>query len=197
MAEQQGAAREQVENGPNAGDILNINRQPVAGIRPPQPLVIDANVAENWKLFRQKWTHFSIISCVNTRDVQYQTALLLHTLGDDALRVYNGFQFATPDDARTPDDILQAFDTFAVGEKNITYERYVFNMRKQSDTESVDAYIAALCTLIKSCNYCQTCVTSILRDQIVLGVKNKENLTVEQRTGDQEVWGSISDTGHE
>ena len=48
----------QVENGPNAGDILNINRQPVAGITPPQPLVIDANVAVNWKLFRQKWINF-------------------------------------------------------------------------------------------------------------------------------------------
>ena len=47
-------------------------------------------------------------------------------------------------------------------------------MRKQSDTESVDAYIAVLRTLVKSCNYWQTCVTSILRDQIVLGVKNKE-----------------------
>ena len=28
---------------------------PVAGIRPPQPLCIDNNLADNWRSFEQKW----------------------------------------------------------------------------------------------------------------------------------------------
>ena len=33
----------------------------------------------------------------------------------------------------------------------------MFNMREQSDTESVDAYIAGLRKLIKSYSYCHVC----------------------------------------
>ena len=72
-----GVQEQAVRNG-NAGDIgnNNINLQPVSGIRPPQPLVLDANLSDNWKLFLQKWNNFCIISCVNTKSAQYQCALL-------------------------------------------------------------------------------------------------------------------------
>ena len=54
----------------------------------------------------------------------------------------------------------------------MTYERYVFHMRKQEESESVEAFISVLRNLIKTCKYCNNCVNSILRDQIVLGIKD-------------------------
>ena len=106
-------------NEPQGANVCNV-ASPVAGIKPPQSLCIDANVTANWKLFKQKWHN----------------------------------------------------DRYAVGETNETYERFVFHMRKQEEGESVEAYIAALRTLIKTCDFCDNCVNSVLRDQIVLGIRN-------------------------
>ena len=40
---------------PNDGDGQGQARStPVTGIRPPQAFVMDSNVTENWKLFKQK-----------------------------------------------------------------------------------------------------------------------------------------------
>ena len=95
---------------------------PVSGLRPPQPLnVTDTNFAENWRLFRQKWQNYAIITNLNNQPRQYQVALFLRTVGDEALKVYNGFKFDTADEARTVDEIVQKFETFAMGEINETY----------------------------------------------------------------------------
>ena len=74
----------------------------------------------------------------------YQVAMLEHSLGDEAMCLYNGFQFATPQEHRTTTEILTAFDEFAVGEANETFERYQFNNRKKEEGESFDDFHAAL-----------------------------------------------------
>ena len=148
--------------------------RPVAGIKPPQVLVLDANISSNWKMFYQKWRNYAIITYLSRQPREYQTALLLHTLEDEALQVYNGFSFTTPEEERTTDEIITAFEKYAVGEVNVTYERFVFHSRKQGEGESIDAFIASLRTLIKTCAFCEECVESILRDQVVLGIKDPD-----------------------
>ena len=126
---------------------------------------------------------------VNTQPREYQVALLLHTLGDEALKIYNGLQFDTPETDRTVAEITGAFDKFAVGERNETYERYIFNQRRQQEGETFELYISTLRQLVKSCNYCNTCLDSLIRDRIVLGIRNtstqsallkERNLTLKQ-----------------
>ena len=102
--------------------------RPVAGIRPPPPLCMGDNLS---KLFKLKWHNYAIITYLTRQSLQYQTALLLHTLGDEALKMHYEFQFSTPEDERTPTEIMQAFDKYAIGETNETYERYIFHTRKQ------------------------------------------------------------------
>ena len=48
-------------------------------------------------------------------------ALFLHTLGDQALNVYNGFTFSTPEEERNGEEIIAKFDAFAVCDVNETY----------------------------------------------------------------------------
>jgi len=86
---------------------------------------IEANVAENWRSFKQKWRNYAIITNLERQTTNYQVVLLLHVMGDQALKVYNGFQFDTDEEARTVDQIILKFDEFAVGELNETYERYI------------------------------------------------------------------------
>ena len=102
---------------------------------------------------------------------------MLHTLGDEALKVYYGFQFSTPEDERTPTEIMQAFDKYTIGETNETYERYIFHTRKQGESETEESFITALRMLVKTCNFCDNCVSSVLRDQVVLGIHNPQTQT--------------------
>ena len=69
---------------------------------------------------------------------------------------------------------MQAFDKFAIGETNETYERYIFHMRKQGESETVESFITALRTLVKTCNFCDNDVSLVLRDQVVLGIHNPQ-----------------------
>lgn len=163
--------------------------RPVQGIRPPQPLALGPGISENWKLFKQKWKNYSIITNQGLQPMSYQVALFLHTLGDDALTAYNGFHFETQEEERTVPEIIAKFDSFAIGEVSVTYERFVFNRRAQKEGENFETFLAAIRTLIRTCDYCGDCHDSILRDRIVLGVKNddtqesllkEQNLTLEK-----------------
>ena len=142
---------------------------PISGIKPPLPLVLGANIADNWRLFKQKWDNYAILTNLNKQAKEYQVALLLHTLGDDALIVYNGFDL--PGDL-TCDKIIKLFDNYAIGETNESYERFVFNNRSQKENENFETFLTAIRTLIKTCNYCDTCLPSILRDRIVVGIRD-------------------------
>ena len=144
---------------------------PLHGIKSPALLVTEAlNISENWKLFKQKWNNYQILTQLDKHPRDYQVAPLLHTLGDDALKICNGLKFDKPEEERTVKEILDAFENFAIGEVNETYERFKFNHRSQKEGESFDLFLSDLRKLVKSCNYCGTCVNSILRDRIVLGI---------------------------
>ena len=88
--------------------------------------------------------------------------------------MYYGFQFSTSEDERTPSEIIQVFDKYAIRETNETHERYIFHTRKQGESETVESFITALRTLVKMCNFCDNCVSSVLRDQVVLGIHNPQ-----------------------
>jgi hypothetical protein len=80
---------------PNVAAAPGAAAAPVPGIKPPSSLLIDNNMLENWKLFKQKWNIYSVISKLERQPVAYQVALLLHTLGDATLRVCNGNSTST------------------------------------------------------------------------------------------------------
>lgn len=140
------------------------------GVRNPQPFCLGSNVTENWKLFKQRWQGFSLLSKLHTEENKIQVATFLQYLADDALKVFNGFQFNVSDDDLTVQLIIDKFDQFAIGEVNVTYERFRFNTRTQKEGESFDTFYSDLQTLVKSCDYCNTCKNSLIRDRIVLGI---------------------------
>ena len=146
----------------------------IAGLKPPSRLTLGANIQESWKLFKQRWDTYAVLSQVSTLQRNVQVALFLHCLDDDALKAYNGFSFVTPESDRTVSDIIAKFESFAIGEVNETYERFIFNNRAQRDGESFERFYSEIRRLVKSCNHCDKCLDSILRDRIVLGVRDKD-----------------------
>jgi len=70
------------------------------------------------------------------------------------------------------DQIILKFDEFAVGELNKTYVRYMFNKRNQNEGETFENFLTNLRTMINTCQFCNKCVSSMLRDRIVLGIRD-------------------------
>ena len=138
----------------------------------PKPLILDCPLAslENaWKSWHRQWKQYLIASGLREKPADVQVATLLTCLGPEAMDILDGLcpTEESPDMAH----ILATFEEYCVGKPNETYERYKFNTRNQQTTEHIDAYLSALRKLAKTCNY-STLEESLLRDRIVLGIKN-------------------------
>ena len=139
----------------------------------PKRLVFCGNKADSWNLFFKRWSNYALLTRLGRKPREIQVAILANCLGDDAMRIYQGIQFDTPDSDRTVEDILQALSEYAVGIVNKTYERFVFRQRKQEEGEAFDTFYNDLRALSRTCNFCSKCNDSILSDQLVEGIRNQ------------------------
>ncbi|KAK3723357.1 hypothetical protein QZH41_002823 [Actinostola sp. cb2023] len=146
----------------------------IQGITPPNKLeVLDRDkLVENWKTFKQMWQNYAVITNMRAQTEEYRIVLFLHCIGPDALRIYNGFDFATEEEQKSLENVIQKFDQYAIGELNETYERFQFNDRNQKPGESIDSYVTALRNQSKTCNFCKCMNESLIRDRIVCGIQN-------------------------
>ena len=114
-------------NMPDSDDASNAapasNPSAPIHLKPPGSLTFGANKVESWWIFRRRWENYSLLSDLTSKVMPYQVALLENCLGDEAMSLYRGFRFATPDSDRTVTEILDAFASYAVGITNETYER--------------------------------------------------------------------------
>ena len=68
--------------------------------------------------------------------------------------------------------VKSKFDEHFVPRRNVIFERAKFNMRRQEESESVDAYITDLYTLAEHCDY-GALHNEMIRDRIVVGIRNR------------------------
>ena len=80
--------------------------------------------------------------------------------------------FDPQDDRKKLDAVMTKFEDLCIGQTNETYERYVFNSRNQEEGESIDKCVNALRTLAQSYNFCSCLHDSLVRDRLVLGIRN-------------------------
>ena len=50
----------------------------LSGIKPPNS---DGNKLEHWPLWKKQWANYVVISRLNTQSTDYQTAMLLNSIG--------------------------------------------------------------------------------------------------------------------
>lgn len=157
-------------------------------VKMPDRLSLNTNATKNWKIFRQRWQTYSTITDLNKLGIKKQKATFSYCLDDDALEAYNTFKI---DEETTIEQILEMFEKFIVGESNETYERFCFNKRNQEEGETFEMFYADLQRLIKSCNFCDGCQASLLKDRIVLGIVDsnvqRELLKIRKLTLDQTI----------
>ena len=139
------------------------------------------NAVQDYQLFKQRWQAYTVLSNYDQQPLEKRKAILIHCLGDEALKIYNSF---TVTDTTTVTEIFGFFDNYIVGTTNDTYERFKFNKRSQADEETFDSFYADLQRLIKTCNYCDTCHDSLLKDRIVLGIRDSNTQKDLLKVGD-------------
>ena len=63
-------------------------------VKMPPPLQLNENAIEEWKMFKQLFKNYQIITALEQRDKAYQCAVFLHCTGTAGIKIYNGLEFA-------------------------------------------------------------------------------------------------------
>ena len=149
--------------------------------KPPEYLVLEGNLAENWRRWRQRFELYGKCIDLESKTKQTQVAILLHTLGPDCLDIYNTFTYreaVTLADGIDPvpgedrDDInivMTKFEQHFSPLKNVTYERFMFFNRAQKQGEAIDQYVVDLKKMAAKCEFGEL-KDSLIRDRIVCGI---------------------------
>ena len=128
-------------------------------IRQPDELILCANIAENWRKFKQEFELYMLAAGHDGKPSEQKIALLLHVARKQAIEVYNTFAFSEEEEGEY-ESVIGKFDAYCNPKKNETYERYVFNSRKQLEGEAIEQFVTDL--KLKA----QTCQFDNLRDTV-------------------------------
>ena len=139
-------------------------------VNPPQTLTMIDLKEEDWKLWKQELMNYTKITQLDKHPEDVQTSLLLHCAGRNIFKIYNTFEFTGESDTN-PQTVLEKLDDYFTDEINETMERFNFNKRNQAMDENVDSYVTCLRTLAKTCNFCDTCGDSLIRDRTIMGIR--------------------------
>lgn len=137
--------------------------------RPPEPLQLDGNIADNWRKFSQKIDLFLVAAGISTKPEEKKVAVFLNLIGDDALELYNTFKF----EGETKDlaTVKKKFDEYCSPKKNVIFERFMFNSIVQKEGQLFDNFVTELKKGIKTTEYAEQ--DDMIRDRIVMGIYNK------------------------
>ena len=153
---------------PNTAQNLT-GTQPAVIIVPvsiPLPEKLDlsgGNQAVKWQRLSRAWSNYEIAAQLKDlenkdRNKERRTAILLTCIGLAALDVIDAIEFDTEDQRKDPEIIRTKIEN-------------VFNRRDRETNESVDAYVAALRKLAKTCNY-RSLTDSLILDRMVVGISD-------------------------
>ncbi|KAH7935060.1 hypothetical protein HPB52_003625 [Rhipicephalus sanguineus] len=94
-------------------------------LKVPEVLQLAGNVTENWKRFKQTFESFlqATAATDQPKTEASKAALLLSTSGDEALDVFNNFQFGPNEDKKDYSTVVRQFDAYCAEVSNEVHER--------------------------------------------------------------------------
>ena len=150
-------------------------------LKQPEYLKMEGDMAENWRIFRQRFELFISLSGAKTKlkeeDGQL-VELLAHCMGPDAMKeIFNSFVYATGEDPKKLETVMKKMEAHCKPTANPRWERWQLKNMRQSDGEKIDAYVARLRVKAKDCNFhdedegicdhiIHTCQKENLRDKL-------------------------------
>ena len=107
-----------------------------------------------------------------TAEPLVRVSTLLSVIGEDATKAFDAFEWGEAEDETEIEHVLAKFDAYCEPRTQVIYERYRFNNRKQEPGENIAAYLTELKTIAKNCQHEDITPEEILRDRIVLGIRD-------------------------
>ncbi|XP_071577996.1 uncharacterized protein [Temnothorax nylanderi] len=171
MSQVQAQLNVRKEGGGSVAQSSNLQ----ASVPWPQPLETDkGDVRENFEFFKDSWNNYAIATGMSTWPVtqeKQKISILLAAIGVQAMKKYLNFQL-TEEEKDTTENVLKLIEArLTTANKNVIYDRYLFNTAIQQQDESFDNYLIRLKKLVKNCEYEQF-QDDLLRDRIVVGIKD-------------------------
>lgn len=89
--------------------------------KPPSPLSLEGNTSENWKRWKQRFELHLKATEADRKDEEIQVAILLHSIGEDGLEVFNTFEFEREEDKKKIDVVLTKFDDYCSPSNGLSF----------------------------------------------------------------------------
>ena len=112
-------------------------------------LSFDGNTSEIWRRFKQQFQKYLVASGSQDKDDTNKIAILLNFAGEDAIEVFNTFEFSEGEDKKL-DKVIKQFETYCSPRKNVVFERYQLWKITQKESETVDQFVTRLKNKVKS-----------------------------------------------
>ena len=138
----------------------------------PQPMVCKGDLATNWEFFRQQYEDYEVATELSKQATLVRLASLRSLMGKDCLQIFRNLSLF-PAQQESVTSYLDALESYFKPQRNVVYERYVFNTCVQTQDESVDAYVNRLRKLASSCDF-GVLTDEVIRDRLVIGVRDKD-----------------------
>ena len=89
------------------------------------------------------WLHYSVAAKFNKENGEAQVATFLTAIGPEARKVLKIWNLLAEEKKNIP-FVIERFHGYCNPRKNVSFERYRFNLRQQDTGESSDLYVTAL-----------------------------------------------------
>ena len=133
----------------------------------PDKLQLSGSKSLNFELFEQSWKNYELATGLKDKPEEQRLATLLSIIGNEGLVVYNAFTWSY-DETRSVDSVLYKFEKYCKPKLNETYERYIFNSRKQEDNETIEDFANTLTRLGANIGAEEQTIV----DRFIAGLKN-------------------------
>ena len=128
------------------------------------------NSLNNWNYFKASWNNYVIATELNKKSKPVQVSTLLSVIGKECYEVYENLPL-TVDERKDRDSIISKLTEYFEPQRNIIYERYLFNSATQRSENKIDQFVNELRKLASTCEY-GTLSDELIRDRIVIGISD-------------------------
>ena len=102
-------------------------------MKPRGPLKMEGNLAENWRKCKQRWNLYAKASGAAEKDEAIQCAIFLHTIGQEAVEVYDTFTFIETEQDKI-ESLIQKFESYCTRKKILhTNDIYLIRVHKTAE----------------------------------------------------------------
>ncbi len=142
---------------------------------PPEALSFDGNPAENWRVWKQRFELFLKAREAHGKNDEIKIAMLLTSIGPEALERYNHFTWVTEgddlEDQAVYATVLAKFEVELSGLKRVVFSRYQFRDHKRGEAQPFNEYLTQLKVLARACEFLER--DNMIRDKIVFSTKGR------------------------